>query len=126
MAKIGRPLKTTNDLPSNWQQTVIDMMAQGASKVEVKAELDISNDLFERWVKEEPVFSDTIKKGQVLSNAWWEKKARTNLENNQFNSTLWYMNMKNRFGWRDKHEVENSFDMSKAFNLPAVKNPGEV
>lgn len=89
------------------------MYAQGASDVEVKCEISemrgsISNDLWERWMKEEPIFSETIKRGKRLSHAWWERNGRLNLENKEFNYTGWYMNMKNRFGWKDKNETEHS------------------
>ena len=87
-------------------KTVIDLMKEGASQQEVLATLDISNDTFYRWKKENAEFSETIKRGIQLSQAWWEKKGRISLDDRQFNSTLWYMNMKNRFSWADKKEIK--------------------
>lgn len=106
--RTGRPKKSLSDLPKNWEDIVLSLMEEGASKIEVKAELRVSNDLFERLVKEEPVFSDAIKRGEQLSQAWWERMGRKNLGNKEFSPVLWYMNMKNRFGWRDKQEIEHS------------------
>lgn len=109
---MSRP-KSTLDLSDGWYETVLDMYEGGASDVEVKAWIyqqrkTFSNDLWDRWLKEEPEFSETIKVGKILSEAWWSKNGRTNLTNKDFNYVGWYMNMKNRFGWRDKQEVEQS------------------
>lgn len=110
--KTGRP-KATLDLPEGWHSDVLSLYSVGGSDVEVKALIigyrgSISNDLWNRWMKEEPEFSTTIKKGRLLSEAWWGKSGRSNLENRDFNYTGWYMNMKNRFGWKDSNKVEHS------------------
>ena len=80
--KAGRPKKTLNDakkkLPVDWFNQVLKEYSEGASDVELKAMFIIwldsfSNDLWERWMKEEKEFSETIKKGRSLSEAWWNK-----------------------------------------------------
>ena len=109
--KKGRPKDGLNSLPDQWYKDVLDMYKKGASDVEIKALIyswrgKFSNDLWDRWIKEEEVFSETIKVGKILSEAWWSKTGRKNLENKEFSYTGWYMNMKNRFGWADKKEVK--------------------
>lgn len=104
--KGGRPKKTLLDLPKYWKRRVISIKKQGGSDVEVRAELGISQDLWERFIREIDEFSLTIKRGEDLCKAWWEKHGRIQLENRNFNAVLWYMNMKNRFGWRDKNETD--------------------
>jgi hypothetical protein len=106
----GRP-KAIFDLPENWYNEVLSLYKEGASDVEIKALIyqwrgSFSNDLWERWLKEEEQFSETIKMGKLISEAWWSKSGRKNLENRDFNYTGWYMNMKNRFGWTDKQAVD--------------------
>jgi hypothetical protein len=106
----GRP-KAIFDLPENWYNEVLSLYKEGASDVEIKALIyqwrgSFSNDLWERWIKEEEQFSETIKMGKLISEAWWSKSGRKNLENRDFNYTGWYMNMKNRFGWTDKQAVD--------------------
>ena len=111
----GRPKETLEDskdkFPNNWYEIILNEYSEGASDVEIKALIykwrkSFSNDLWDRWMKEEPEFSETIITGRILSKAWWTKSGRKNLDNKEFSATLWYMNMKNRFGWRDKQEVE--------------------
>lgn len=109
---MARP-KEELDLPDGWYNTVLALYKEGASDVEVKAWVheirgSFSNDLWDRWIKEEEQFSETIKIGKILSEAWWSKKGRTSLEKKDFSYVGWYMNMKNRFGWKDKQEVEQS------------------
>jgi len=105
MGNVGKPRKQLESLPNGWQDYIIDEMSQGASLEEIKAYLNISNDVHTRWVNEELPYQETIKRGIELSKAWWMKKGRTELENKDFSYTGWYMNMKNRFMWKDRQDV---------------------
>jgi len=117
----GRPKEDLSSLPNGWYNEVLKLYSEGASDVEVKALIyewrgRFSNTLWDRWLEEEPEFSETIKIGRMLSEAWWTKNGRTNLKNKEFNYTGWYMNMKNRFGWSDKQETKNDVTV-KEFNI---------
>jgi len=104
----GRPKITLDDLPENWKAQALTYYTAGASDVEIRTQClgCIAFETWERLLNEEPEFFETIKKGRELSRAWWESNGRLNLENKDFSSTLWYMNMKNRFGWADKQQTE--------------------
>lgn len=113
MRSVGRPRKTPKEwLDKGWQDTVIELMTEGGSKAEVIAILNISNDLHYRWMSDEEEYSETIKKGEVLSQGWWEKHARNAATgvNKDANATMMIFNLKNRFpnDWRDKTEREHS------------------
>ena len=107
----GRPTKYKKE----FCQIAIDLMREGASKIEVCAGLDIGYDAFLDYQAKHKEFSEAIKKGELLSQAWWEGKGRSGLENRDFNYTGWFMNMKNRFRkseipWADK--IEHGGDLS--------------
>ena len=128
----GRPKENISDLPDNWYDSILDLYKEGASDVEVKALIytwrgHLSNDLWDRWIKEEPQFSETIKGGRMLSESWWSKNGRTNLKNKDFNYTGWYMNMKNRFGWKDRTDTTSKGNELKPtiINLGKGVNPND-
>lgn len=104
---VGRPTKYKLESMPN---KVIKLMSQGASKAEVAASLGITHETLNQWEKDpnKPEFSEAIKRGEDLSKAWWMRMGRENLKNKEFSPVLWYMNMKNRFGWRDKQEVSGT------------------
>ena len=106
---MARPTKYKKDM----LKIVESEMAEGASKVELCAELGIDYQTFLDWQNPKksnhvPEFLESVKKGEELSEAWWLRQGRKNLTNKEFNPTLWYMNMKNRHGWADKQQVEQS------------------
>ncbi|MHA2065140.1 MAG: hypothetical protein ACXABY_12255, partial [Candidatus Thorarchaeota archaeon] len=93
------------------ENIIIGEMSQGASLLEIKELLNVSESLFYRLMEEDEHFSSTIKRGKRASHAWWLRNGRTQLFNKDFSPTLWYMNMKNRFGWVDKQEQTVKVDM---------------
>ena len=110
MKGAGRPKEGITSLPEHWYEDVLALYKDGGSDVEVKALIyewrgSFSNDLWNRWIKEDEQFSQTIKIGKIMSEAWWSKSGRKNLENKDFSYTGWYMNMKNRFKWTDRQET---------------------
>ena len=100
----GRPMIALSDLPEGWKETILTLSEEGASIIELSVEIGISRDTFYELSKRDEEFSDTVKRCKDLSEAWWTKKGRKNLENKDFSYTGWYMNMKNRFNWADKTE----------------------
>jgi len=123
----GRPKKTLEDLPKNWKEKTIELASEGCSDVEIRVELNcISDDLWQRLIKENEEFSLTVKKAHSLCQAWWEKQGRVNLKTKDFQTGLWYANMKNRFGWRDKNETEHSVDSELKDLLLAVSKNGHT
>jgi len=125
--KRGRPPITCDDLIPDWEEVALNGYAIGMSDVEVKKLLAspgcriLGNST---WTKlmDDPIFSETIKRGHELSQAWWEEQGRKGLHNLKFNSGLWYMNMKNRHGWRDKKPDE----VSHNFTHTTLSDPSQI
>jgi len=109
----GRP-KSKLDLPDGWQKQIIDLYTEGHSDVEVKCLIyqwreTFSNDLWDRWLQEEPEFSETIKKGRKLSEQWWNDIGiQGTVGKLPINPTMWIFNMKNRFRWTDRQATEHT------------------
>jgi len=97
----GRP----SDYEPRYAQIAEELMLEGASIEEVCWHLRRRKQVVYEWMEKFPEFGDAIKAGKDFGQGWWMNQGRTNIANKDFNSTLWYMNMKNRFGWRDKQET---------------------
>ena len=119
--KVGRPTKYKPEMC----KTVLELMKEGASQDEVIGNLDISKDTYYRWKEENKEFSDSIKRGVRLSQAWWEKQGRISLRDRDFNYTGWYMNMKNRFNWSDKKEFNNEGSITVMVDTGISRSPGQ-
>jgi hypothetical protein len=109
---VGRP-KSTIDLPDGWQQRIIDLYAEGAADVEVKALISqmrgsFSNGLWDRWLAEEPEFSQTVMYGQLLAEAFLNRAGRQNLATQGFNARLYDIIMRNRYNWNSKVELSGT------------------
>ena len=99
-------MATTQSKP-NWD-AVIELYSQGAADVEVARLLNITIARFYKLCEEVPAFAEMAERGRTLSQAWWYEKGRTGLFADKFNTGLWNFNMKNRFGWADKTETNDT------------------
>lgn len=97
---------------SEYCESVIPLLKEGMSIEEIGLELDVGYTTIYDWMEKHEEFAQAIKKGREFSKAWWMRRGRKELENDKFNSTLWYMNMKNRFGWADKKEVNTNLTLT--------------
>ena len=112
----GRPPITVDSLPKGWEKKIKGLSKVGASIVELAVELEIGRTTLYELCKRDAKFANTLKECKRFSEAWWMKQGRTQLDNKEFSFTGWYMNMKNRFGWTDKKEI----DFGEK-TLPAIK-----
>lgn len=107
-------------------ERAIEYLKEGASIEELGLELDCGYSTIYLWMDQHPEFLEAIKKGREYSEAWWKKNGRTQLHSDTFNSTLWYMNMKNRFGWADKKEVNANISVSHEDAIKALGHDSEI
>ena len=112
----GRPNKYRPELC----QIVVEQMRKGAAIEELPFYLEVCLDTIYEWSQKYDDFSEALNQGRSFSRALWMIKGRENLDSDTFNSTLWYMNMKNRFGWRDK--TENNINVTLDDSTERVAN----
>lgn len=99
-------LKTLKEDHDDWRKTMMSMYAEGASDREVLVALKLSPGAW-RLLEENVLdsdFSELVTLGRIWAQAWWERMGRTNLTTPKFNTALWGLQMKNRFGWSEKSE----------------------
>lgn len=124
---VGRPKKTLADLPKDWEKKVMDLADQGACVIElcVYALDGISRDLFNRFYEEEPKFSLVINKTAKVAEAWWRQQGRINLENKEFQTKLYVVNMINRFDGFKSTYVHSQSNIDK-LTTHVIKTVSEV
>lgn len=85
-------------------------MREGKSFETFGATVNCVKQTLYNWLKEHEEFLDAKRQGDLLSQAWWEQVGRDGLWNTKDGPTLntsnWIFQMKNRFGWKDRVEVD--------------------
>lgn len=98
----GRPTKYDPKMCDE----VMPFMSQGYSKEALAGHFGISGETLRQWIEEHDEFSAAIKEGIEASRHEWERIGVEGSKGSKcFNATGWIFNMKNRFGWRDRHEI---------------------
>lgn len=104
----GRPKITLDSFREDWVEAALELYAEGAADIEVRAEIfnGICHDTWSRLLEDEPLFSETIARGRALSEAWWTKKGRTSLDRKDFQDRVYALHMQNRFKWTTRTETD--------------------
>lgn len=102
----GRPTKYKPE----YCDALIEHMSQGLSYQSFAGVIGVSIECLYEWERTYTEFSDAKKEGIQKCMLVWEKiginGALGKIKN--FNSASYIFNMKNRFGWRDKQDIEVS------------------
>lgn len=101
-------VKNYEELPRSFRRNAMGMFAIGASEPEVQSKFGIAKKSWEEWVTLYPEFAEFVSVGLNRAQAWWELQARNYVSesSSKFNAALWFMNMKNRFGYKDQKELK--------------------
>jgi hypothetical protein len=98
----AKPRNTKLGAPTTYKPEYCDLVeklaSQGYSKAEIAAELTRgSYDQLDDWQKAAPAFRDAMLRARTLSLAYWERLARKEAGNRDFNSNLYRIAMLGRF-----------------------------
>jgi|SRR5690625_2571073 len=105
---VGRPRTTVDDLPEGWEEIVMECGQEGGSAVEMRCLLGIGQTAWETLLEDSEEFRVTVKNAQDLCQVWWERQGRKMAVGEDGNATVWIFNMKNRFNWRDKKDIDHA------------------
>ena len=116
------------------EKRIMKRFEQGASRTQVKNEIrkirgTFSNDLWYRWLKDEPEFAKLIEQGLIASQDWWETAGQTYLVTDKettFNNSAFIFQMKNRFkedyGDVQKVDLTSKGEKVDSLSVPPVVN----
>lgn len=117
MSKVGRPTKFKEE----YCEMLEKHLEEGLSFEAFAGVLGVCKQTLYEWEDNFPQFLDAKKRAWEKCRLFWEKKGLEGLFNEEqvidegrtrtttkksMNSTVWIFNMKNRFGWRDRQEIE--------------------
>jgi len=104
------PHELDTQLGKGWEQKMYDVYFQGGSDAEVARLLRITMALFDKFYQGYPIFEEVVNKGRSDAKGFWENLGRTKIlkANGDLNDRLWFLVMKNRFGWMDKLPEDGS------------------
>lgn len=106
---VGRPRTKLSDLPSDWESIMCLAAQDGASDVELRCLLGIGESAWSTLLEDSEEFCRTVKKAHDLCRVWWERHGRKMTTGEaDGNATVWIFNMKNRFGWNDKQQLDHT------------------
>lgn len=122
--KGGRP---PIEIDPEWYEKLIEHMGQGFSYESFAGVIGHAKETLYNIERRDKRFLDAKKRGFAKCQYWWENVGRMGMLGiaesrvngevvrlERFNAASWIFNMKNRFGWTDKREIDMRGDDSDA------------
>lgn len=107
--------KYTPSTPAKAQE----FMSQGYSQKATAALLGITESTFNEWLNQYDEFRAAVDLGKGLCHVWWEQAGMDGMKGKikNFNSSVWSLNVKNRFGYSEKQEISGDPDKPLNTNI---------
>lgn len=88
-------------------EQVLEFGRQGKSRAWIASEFEVCKATIANWEAEHPDFLAAMARAKVLEQRWWEDKGQTNLDAQNFQSSMWNRSMAARFpdDWREKTAI---------------------
>jgi len=90
---VGRPTKYKPE----YCERIIELGKQGYSYAEIAADLEVDKASLYDWAAAHEDFSTALRAAKTYEQAWFEREARSNMKNRDFNANLWYRSAASRF-----------------------------
>jgi len=90
---VGRPTKYKPE----YCERIIELGKQGYSYAEIAADLEVDKASLYDWAAAHEEFSTALRAAKTYEQAWFEREARSNMKNRDFNANLWYRSAASRF-----------------------------
>ena len=105
---------------------LLDHMKSGLSANAFAGVIGVHRYTLQRWRDQHKEFKEAYDVGTDASLLFWEKMGRSGAAGKlkNFNTGAWVFNMKNRFFWRDRQEVE--VNGGKEISIKIDKNDAEL
>jgi len=100
-----RPVGRPEEYDPKFCEEIIGHLKKGYSKVAAAGLCGFCKTSMWRWEKKHPEFRTAIKRGETLSQIYWENIAMDYMieefRGPKLNPAVWIFNMRNRFNWSD-------------------------
>lgn len=91
--RLGRPTKYKPE----YCERIIALGKEGYSYAEIAADLEVDKASLYDWAAAHEDFSTALRAAKTFEQAWFEREARSNMKNRDFNANLWYRSAASRF-----------------------------
>lgn len=105
MQSMGRPTKFKEE----YCDRLVDHMAEGFSFESFAGKVLVSRQTIYSWLEKSSNFLDSKRRGEMACLYFWENasiKGMFNTQDTKLNVGNWVFNMKNRFNWKDSHQID--------------------